>query len=143
MNNPNFLAFLAALGFGLMLIPWNRTLQNMGNPQFLVIIGVMYVIIGLAQQSLQNGKTNFAIGPMTLAVFATLIYIFAITSFNFAVAAPGAKLGVIAAITATYPAIATISAVIFEKQAPTLQELSLITLTIVGVVGLSLIGKSH
>ena len=143
MNNPNILALLAALGFGFMLIPWDKTLRNMGNPQFSVIIGVLFIFVGLAQQFLRGGKTNFSIVPLALAVFAALIYMFALTSFNFAIVSPGAKLGVVAAICATYPMIGMLAAAVFMKQLPTLQQFIFIMVAGVGIVGLSLSGKGH
>jgi len=143
MNNPNILALLAALGFGFMLIPWDKTLRNMGNPQFSVIIGALFIFVGLAQQFSQGGKTNFSIGSLALAAFSALVYIFALTSFNFAIASPGAKLGVVAAICATYPMIGMLAAAVFMKQLPTLQEFIFITVAGAGIVGLSLSGKGH
>lgn len=143
MNNPNFFAFLAAMGFGLMLIPWNKTLQNMGNPQFSVIIGLAFVIAGISQQQIWGGKINLASGAIFQAVFGTIFYVAALTSFNFAVAAPNAKIGVVAAITASYPIIGTLAAIVFNSQIPTLRESFFIVMAGAGVIGLSLSGRNH
>lgn len=143
LNNPNFLAFLAAMGFGLMLIPWNKTLQSMGNPQFFIILGLAFIISGIVQQQIWGGKTSFSFNALALAIFSVIFYVGALNSFNFAMATPGVKLGVVAAITATYPIIGTLSIAIFTGQVPTFKEGVFILMTGVGVAGLSLSGKGH
>lgn len=143
MHHPNFLALLAAVGFGLMLIPWNKTLQNMGNPQFSVIIGLAFVVSGIIQQQIWGGKINLSLSSLLLAVFSVMFYVGAMTSFNFAMAAPNVKLGVAAAITASYPIIGTLTVAVFTGQIPTIREAFFILMTGVGVIGLSLSGKAH
>ncbi len=143
MNNPNFLAFMAALGFGFMLIPWNKTLQNMGNPQFSIIIGLAFIVSGILQQWAWGGRVNLSFGALALGMIGIVFYVGALTSFNFAVAAPAAKLGVVAAITATYPIIGVLAVAIFTGQIPTLREAIFIVISGIGVAGLSLSGKGH
>ena len=141
--NPSLLALMAALCFGLMLIPWNITLQKMGNPQFSITIGIIFAVLGLTQQIIFGGKVDFRPNALLWSLFSAGIYILAITSFNYAVATPGAKLGVLAAITATYPAITIASGALLVRQMPSPKEIFFVCLTVIGIIGLSLSGKGH
>ncbi|MBI4444984.1 MAG: EamA family transporter [Acidobacteria bacterium] len=137
--NPYLLAVLTALGFGFMLIPWGIALRRISSGEFFLVLGVTFLLIGLIQYFFEGGR-GYDTRSLQFAILASLLYSGAITAFNYSVRNPDAKLGIIAAISATYPVVTSIlEAAIFNKY-PTVTQGTLMLVVVAGVVLLSLIG---
>ncbi|MBI2626877.1 MAG: EamA family transporter [Parcubacteria group bacterium] len=141
--SPNILAILVAFGLGLVLIPWKIALQKIGNDNFFMVLGAVLFTGGLINSLFKKIEKDFSFdfSAVAWAIIAGVIYFVTMTIFNKALNHPLAKLGIIAAISATYPVIAGIASMIIFKQTLSLKEILFMLVSIAGIVGLSVVGK--
>ena len=142
MGNTNILfAILAALLLGVVFIPWNITLQKINNSQFLIVLGAVFMIAGFLDHFVKGNSLAFTGNSILWAVPTAIIYVSAIMTVNLALNNLQIKLAVIAAIIATYPMITAIFESSLERQMPSFQMIIFMTLTVSGIVGLSLVAS--
>lgn len=140
--NPIRLAIIVSVLLGVAMVPWNYALKQMASSQFLMMLGVAFLVASEVVRRIDEQPFTFSYVALGLAVAAIVPYVVAVCAVNpIYKRTPPEMLPVVAAILAAFALPALFVNAFVSRTLPSMAEMVFIAVTIIGVAGLSLFGR--
>lgn len=140
--NITLVALLVAAVLGIGVFPWRIALQHLTIAEFFVIQGTTYLLGGLIWRYASNSTTIPSSRGIFIGLGTCLVYFVAMSGCNYIFAnTNGLQMAVATAITAAYPIVTALVAVILARKMFAPSQVAFLLMAVVGVVGLSFTGS--
>jgi drug/metabolite transporter (DMT)-like permease len=139
--NPNYVAMAVAVVLGVLVPFWNATLKRLTAAEFMLVLGGVYIVIGAVWYFRAAQFRALAPASYGVALVTALLYASSFIAMCYVFGHPTVNLPIATAITAAYPVVTAVVALVFLGQRFTLQESFFFLMAVGGVVGLGLTGK--
>ncbi len=139
--NPNHVAMGASILLGALTLFWSMTLKRVTGSEFMIVLGVTYLVIGSAQYVWGGQYRTLPLVGFGVALFTAVLYACSFIAMNYVFGHPSVNLPIASAITAAYPVVTAIITFVLMGQRFTLRETVFFCMAVGGVVGLGLSGK--
>lgn len=139
---PNTAALIASFLLGVMVILWNMVLDRMPMSQIFLFLGCSYVLTAAVTRLFSEPFSPLSLSNAVLVSGFCVAYIASVIFCSVAFGHADVNMPIATAITAAYPVVTALFAVLFQSQRFTGYELLFFLMAVGGVVGMSLTSRS-